>query len=195
MKNIKQYLLRLSNNLVKIKKSNLVFNVPSNSDVMLHRISGLTGCTLNVGSESIIYCHISFDKPNATVNIGDRTFIGKSNIVCASNVSIGNDVLISWGCAIVDHNSHSTIWKERENDVKNWKKNTKEWNNVNISPILVMDKVWIGFNVILLKGVTIGEGAVVGAGSVVTKDVPPWTIVAGNPARVIRELTLEERQS
>ena len=54
-------------------------------------------------------------------------------------------------------------------------------------------KVWIGFNAIILKGVTIGEGAVVGAGSVVTKDVLPWTVVAGNPARLIREISENER--
>jgi galactoside O-acetyltransferase len=61
-------------------------------------------------------------------------------------------------------------------------------------PVKIEDKVWIGFNSIILKGVTVGEGAIVGAGSVVTKDVPPYTIVAGNPARIIRELTPEERK-
>ncbi len=62
-----------------------------------------------------------------------------------------------------------------------------------MSPVHVGDKSWIGFNSIVLKGVTIGEGAVVGAGSVVTKDVSAWTVVAGNPARVIREIPEDER--
>ena len=60
-------------------------------------------------------------------------------------------------------------------------------------PIVIKDKAWIGFNSIILKGVTIGEGAIVGAGSVVTKDVPPYTIVAGNPARIVREIPENER--
>lgn len=69
----------------------------------------------------------------------------------------------------------------------------KDWIHVKICPVKICNKVWIGFNSIILKGVTIGEGSIVGAGSVVTKDVPPWTIVAGNPARIIREIPENER--
>ena len=63
---------------------------------------------------------------------------------------------------------------------------------VKIAPVRIGDKAWIGFNAIILKGVTVGEGAIVAAGAVVTKDVPPYTIVAGNPARVIRTLSEPE---
>jgi len=65
---------------------------------------------------------------------------------------------------------------------------TKNWQVVPMAPIHISDKVWIGFNVIILKGVNIGEGAIIAAGSVVTKDVPAWTLVGGNPARVIKQL-------
>jgi galactoside O-acetyltransferase len=93
----------------------------------------------------------------------------------------------------VDHNSHAKRWASRENDVVAWAHGRKEWSEVIIKPVTISDRVWIGFNVIILKGVTIGEGAIVGAGSVVTKDVSPYTIVAGNPAQVIREIPLDER--
>ena len=62
-----------------------------------------------------------------------------------------------------------------------------------MKPVRIGDKAWLGLRVIILKGVEIGEGAVVAAGSVVTKDVPSWTIAAGNPAKVIREIPIEER--
>jgi Acetyltransferase (isoleucine patch superfamily) len=101
--------------------------------------------------------------------------------------------MIAWGVTISDHNSHSTRFFERANDVVNWINGKKAWAGVKIMPVRVMDKVWIGFNSILLKGVTIGEGAIIGAGSVVTGDVPSWTIVAGNPAQVIRKIPDEER--
>ena len=56
------------------------------------------------------------------------------------------------------------------------------------APIHICSKAWIGTGVTLLKGVTIGEGAIVAAGSVVVKDVPPWTVVGGNPAQIIKNL-------
>jgi acetyltransferase-like isoleucine patch superfamily enzyme len=64
---------------------------------------------------------------------------------------------------------------------------------IGASPIIIEDDAWIGFNSIILKGVTIGKGSIVGAGSVVTKSVPPWTIVGGNPAKIIREIPENER--
>jgi galactoside O-acetyltransferase len=77
--------------------------------------------------------------------------------------------------------------------VKDWYHGKKDWTHVEVKPVRICAKAWLGINVIVLKGVEIGEGAVVAAGSVVTKSVLPWTVVAGNPARVIRTIALEDR--
>ena len=150
-------------------------------------------CALSIGSGSIVEAAIRFDRPGGVVRIGERTFVGASTLVCAEAIEVGDDVLISWGCTIVDHNSHALVWKDRRRDVENWYEGTKDWTQVERAAVRVGNKAWIGFNVIVLKGVTIGEGAIVGAGSVVTRDVPAFTIVAGNPARPIRELEEHER--
>jgi galactoside O-acetyltransferase len=128
------------------------------------------------------------DRPGARYSIGPDTFIGASHIIAASSISIGAHVLISWGCWIVDHDSHSLDYRDRLEDVKRWRCGEKRWDNVAISPVTICDHAWIGFNSVILKGVTIGRGAVIGAGSIVTKTIPDYCVAAGNPARIIRQL-------
>ncbi|RWH73879.1 MAG: acyltransferase [Mesorhizobium sp.] len=144
-----------------------------------------------IGEDGIINCYFSFDRPEAQITIGRRCYIGKSHLVAAEHITLGDDVVISWGTTIVDHNSHSLDWKQRANDVANWHQGKKNWAGVGIAPVTIEDNVWIGFGVTILKGVTIGKGAVVGAASVVTKDVAPFTIVAGVPAAKIRDISEE----
>jgi acetyltransferase-like isoleucine patch superfamily enzyme len=162
--------------------------ISPNTKLNYRGITGKGFSTLTIGSGSIVEGNIICDKPGASVSIGNNTFIGSSTIICAEGIEIGDDVLISWGCFIVDHNSHALLWNDRRNDVKNWYVGEKTWDNVVSKKVKIGDRSWIGFNALVLKGVCIGEGAVVGAGSVVTKDVPPYAVVGGNPARVIKVL-------
>ncbi|WP_028351362.1 acyltransferase [Bradyrhizobium murdochi] len=159
------------------------------STIAWRRIRRAAGNALSVGEDSIVHADISFEETGGKIQIGSRTFIGRSHLICYRSLSIGDDVIMSWGITIVDHDSHSVDWIDRRNDVRDWRAGRKDWEKIAHAPVVVSNRAWIGFNVSVLKGVTIGEGAAIGACSVVTRDVPPYTLVAGNPARVIRTLS------
>jgi len=158
------------------------------SSIAWRRIRNVKGNSLLVGENSIVHADISFEEAGGEIRIGNRSFIGRSHLVCYRSLTIGDDVIMSWGVTIVDHDSHSINWEERRDDVVDWAKGQKSWQHVAHAPVVVQDKAWIGFNVSVLKGVTIGERAVVGACSVVTHDIPPYALAVGNPARVVRSL-------
>ena len=166
-------------------------SVGRGTKIAWRRLRGVAGNRLSIGDNSIIQADISFEERDGEVRIGSRTFIGRSNLVCYRSVTIGDDVIMSWGITIVDHDSHNIDWKKRGNDVQEWTHGRKVWEHVAHAPVTIADKVWIGFNVSILKGVTIKEGAVIGACSVVTRDIPAYSLAVGNPARVIRTLLHE----
>lgn len=173
---------------VRAARRGIRCTVGAGSRALLWRASGQSG-ELAIGARSMVSAHVVFEKPSARLTIGDRTFIGgKSMFSVCESVRIGSDVMISWGCTIADHDSHSLDFRHRASDVENWLDGRKDWTHVRNAPVTICDKVWIGFNCSILKGVTIGEGAVVAANSNVTRNVDPWTLVAGNPARAIRRL-------
>lgn len=152
---------------------------------------------LSIGNNCIVSGNFIFESSEGYISIGNHCYIGGGTYISRSSIEIGNNVTIAWGGTIYDHDSHSLNYLDRRKDIddelndirsgRNFIKN-KDWSNVNSKPIKICDDAWIGMNVIILKGVTIGEGAIVGAGSVVTKDVPAWCMVAGNPAKVIKNL-------
>ena len=164
--------------------------VGAGSSVSWFRLRGRGG-TIGIGSGSIVRARIDFDRPDGVVRIGDRCFVGASHLVCHSRIELGNDVILSWGITIVDHDSHSLDWAHRKKDVVDWARGHKDWHGVRTGPVRIGDRVWIGFGATVLRGVTIGEGSVIGAQAVVTKDVEPYVVVAGNPARVVRRLDRE----
>lgn len=153
---------------------------------------------INMGAESMLGCDFVFESDQGNVRIGERTFInGGTRLISRESIEIGSDVTIAWDCTIYDHNSHSLDWRDRADDIRQQNSDyrsggnmirNKNWATVKSRPIVIGDKSWIGFGCVILGGVTIGEGAVVGAGSVVREDVPPWTVVAGNPAVIIKKL-------
>jgi len=151
---------------------------------------------VQIGERGMLNMKILFESKQGRVVIGDRAYIGGGSIMCRSGVTIGDDVTMAWGVSIFDHNSNSLDWRHRVSTVKHFYDNygkpgcyeTIDWTGVSSAPIVIEDRAWIGFDAVILKGVRIGEGAVVGARSVVTHDVEPYTVVAGNPARHLKRI-------
>jgi acetyltransferase-like isoleucine patch superfamily enzyme len=156
---------------------------------------------LQVGERCLINAAFTFESKEGAVSIGDRTYMGGDTCVISRNrVTIGNDVTMAWGITIYDHNSHSLDWRQRARVVEHFHRSygtpacfeALDWTDVASAPIVIGDRAWIGFDAVILKGVTIGEGAIVAARSVVSRDVEPYTVVAGNPAVLVRRLTPPE---
>lgn len=167
-------------------------SVGPRSQVRWWALKGMRQGIAHIGADSLVQCRIDFDSPAGVVTVGDRCYIGASHIVCHTGVTLGDDVIVSWDVTIVDHDSHALDWSLRRHDVAGWAAGRKDWTGVTVAPVRICDKAWIGFGASILKGVTVGEGAIVGAKAVVTRDVPPYAVVAGNPARVVRQLIPEQ---
>jgi acetyltransferase-like isoleucine patch superfamily enzyme len=122
------------------------------------------------------------------IRIGESCYVGEhSRIWSADSIWIGDRVLISHSVNIHDNNSHSLSAQNRHLHVGQIFSHghPQILDDVASVPVIIEDDAWIGFNSTLLKGVRIGRGAIVGAATVVTKDVPAYAIVAGSPAKII----------
>ena len=145
--------------------------------------------SLEVGARSVVHAATIFERDGAKISIGADTYIGAgTNLISAELLQIGSHVQIAWGCTLLDHNSHSVDYSKRRGDLERSLEGHIQWDNISKAAIIVEDDVWIGFNSIILKGVTLGKGSIVAAGSVVTKNVPPNVIVGGNPALIIKKI-------
>jgi acetyltransferase-like isoleucine patch superfamily enzyme len=125
---------------------------------------------MRIGNNCVVRRGVYLGSPNE-LEMGDGSFIGRASLYCTGGVKIGKNVNVSDGAVIITakHDVNSPAFEAL------------------YQPITVNDWAWIATNAIILAGVTIGEGAVVAAGAVVTKDVLPYSIVGGNPAKVIGE--------
>jgi acetyltransferase-like isoleucine patch superfamily enzyme len=149
---------------------------------------------VTIGRSASTYLGTMFDAgPRARIHIGDFALVHGARIICDAEILIGDYALISWNVVLMD-----TYRVPRDRQLRRsmlqqlagtWPRYLEA--DVSAQPIHIGSNVWIGFDACVLPGVTIGVGAVVGARSVVAADVPAYTVVAGNPARVIRTLTLE----
>jgi acetyltransferase-like isoleucine patch superfamily enzyme len=142
-------------------------------DVKIYAFANLYGC--EIGDETKIGAFVEIQKG---VRVGRKVKISSHSFIC-EGVTIEDEVFVGHGVMFINDKYPRSTTDQGGMQAES------DWNCV---PTLVCQRASIGSNATILCGVTIGEGAIVGAGSVVTKDVPPNTIVAGNPARFLRQL-------
>lgn len=153
---------------------------------------------VHIGRGSSVYLGVMFDLgPNGRVKLGDYVLMNGARIICDSEITIGDHSLISWNVVLMDNYRLPLNSEKRRAALEQVPQISPRRAAVEGAafPIRIGANVWIGFDCCVLPGVSIGEGAIVGARSVVTQDVPAYTIVAGNPARVVREIDCEERKA
>ncbi len=144
-----------------------------------------------IGRGASTYLGTMFDAgPNARIRIGDYALIHGARLICDAEIEIGDYALISWNVVLMDTYRVPLNVAERRKELERVAQRRPRMfdGDVAAKPIRIGRNVWIGFDVCVLPGVTIGEGAVVGARSVVMEDVPAYAVVAGNPAQTIRML-------
>ena len=144
--------------------------------IFANHVSCYAGCSFSVG-------------PKGRVMVGDFTLLNGALVMCEDRIEIGSHCLISWNVGMADSDFHPLDPAQRLIDSRAlapFLKDRPPRPELKTAPIVISDNVWIGMNAVILKGVTIGENSVVAAGSVVTKNVPANTVVAGNPAVVIK---------
>lgn len=125
-------------------------------------------------------CTFFVDK-GAELKIGNNLGISQAALICHIKIEIGNNVKIGGGTCIYDTDFHSLDYRSRKT------LETDYANKVSL-PVIIEDNVFVGAHSLILKGVTVGKNSIIGAGSVVTKSIPPNQIWAGNPAKFIREI-------
>ena len=140
-------------------------------------------CNNNITSNSVgVFqpCFFNISESGSKILIGNNVGISGSTLNASKSITIGDNTIIGSGCLITDTDSHPIVAKLRnKSDYLQYTKSL---------PIVIGKDVFIGARSIIMKGVTIGDGAVIGAGSVVTKNVPANFIVAGNPAKIVRPI-------
>ncbi len=149
--------------------------------------------SIRIGKSTIVNGELLTFAHGGQITIGSFCFVGRNTFIwSASRIAIGDRVLISHGVNIFDNLTHPLSAADRYQQFMSLLTvGHPKQLDLDEKDIVVEDDALICAGAFILRGVTIGRGAVVGAAAVVTKDVPAWTVVAGNPARVIRTLVQE----
>lgn len=149
--------------------------------------------SISFGEMCCVRASLEIQRPGGKITVGNNVYLGdNTRIWAADEIVIGNNVLIAHNCNIFDNDTHPVDYMQRRQDADNiiWKGGKREsFSTLACKKIEIKDDAWIGANVSIMKGVTIGERTIVATSSVVTKSFPSDVVVAGNPARIVKNLS------
>jgi acetyltransferase-like isoleucine patch superfamily enzyme len=133
---------------------------------------------------------------NGTVEVGSYTILNGTVIVCNDHVTIGNHCMLAWGSVVTDTwADFESALIEKRREVLRFAATDARRRLLPVDtprPVVLEDNVWVGFDAVILPGVTLGRGCVVGSKTIVSEDVPPYAIVVGNPSRLVRYLDADD---
>jgi acetyltransferase-like isoleucine patch superfamily enzyme len=146
---------------------------------------------ISIGRGASTYLGTMFDVgPKGQVSLGNYALVNGARIICDDEIKIGDYALISWNVLLMDTYRVPINPVTRRLELEQATKRNPRYidSKAPARPIHIKSNVWIGFDACVLPGVTIGEGSIIGARSVIIENVEPFTVMAGNPARIIRRL-------
>ena len=154
---------------------------------------------LDLGEASGCYGIVSFVvSEEGKVSVGQFTVLNSTTIICNKNMIIGDHCMLAWGSVITDswlHPSEFPVHVRRQllNEAAHHPLRSFPFSK-QPSPVIIEDNCWVGFDAVIMPGVRLGHGCVVGCKSIITQDVPPYAVVTGSPAKIVKYLRSDDTE-
>jgi acetyltransferase-like isoleucine patch superfamily enzyme len=129
------------------------------------------------------------------IRVGEFSILNGTTLICSDTISIGNFVMLAWGSVVIDNFLCADLTPGERGRILELTSGSleREMPFSGSAPVIIEDNVWVGFDAVILPGTTIGRGSVIGSRCVVSGNIPPYSVVVGNPGRIIKTLEQTDR--